>query len=213
MTSKVEQVIDAIAKAKKRQSKMDEVAWGVPALSSLNIRHLMNNLGAISTRYLECGVHRGGLFCSTIRNNNIDIAYAIDSFESDKTTGENIEDEFDKNSLNCVEGTETTILTTISDTFLVNPKETLPFDIDLYLYDAAHDYQSQRNAMSFFFDNMADEFVVCVDDYDWIAVEEGTQHGLTDINAEVLFEEVWAGDDHDNEGNWNGFYIAVLKKK
>lgn len=211
--TKVEQVIEAIQKAKKRESKMDEVAWSVPALSSLNIRHLMNNLGAISTRYLECGVHRGGLFCSTIRNNNLDIAYAIDSFESDQTSGEKIEEEFDKNSLSCVVGTDTTILTTISDTFMVDPKETLPYDIDLYLYDAAHDYYSQRNAMSFFLDNMADEFVVCVDDYDWPEVQEGTQHGIADAGVDILFEEVWEGNDHDNDGNWNGFYIAVLKKK
>lgn len=210
--NKIQLVKEAIEKAKKRESKMDEVAWSVPALSSLNIRHLMNNLGASSTNYLECGVHRGGLFCSTIRNNNLDIALAIDSFESDKVTGENIEAEFDKNSLNCVEGTDTAIFKTVSDTFSVDPN-TMPIEIDLYLYDAAHDYDSQRNAMSWFLDNMADEFVVCVDDYDWPEVQEGTQHGIADAGVEILFEEVWKGNDHDNDGNWNGFYIAVLKKK
>jgi len=208
---KIKAIKSAIENAKNHKSKMDETAWSVPALSSLKIRHLMNNLGAISTNYLECGVHRGGLFCSTIRNNKLDTATAIDSFASDALTGEGIEDEFDKNHLLCVDGTDTVVFTKVADTFTVMPSD-IP-TVDLYLYDAAHDYESQRKAMTHFLPAMADEFIVCVDDHDWQDVWLGTHDGLKDANVEILFEEAFKGGDHDNETWWNGFYIALLKKK
>jgi hypothetical protein len=208
---KIQAIRDAIERAKNHQSKMDQTAWDVPALSSLKIRHLMNNLGAVSTNYLECGVHRGGLFCSTVRNNNLDTAFAVDSFASDAVTGEGIEDEFDKNSLNCIDGTETVMFAKVADTFTVMPSD-LP-TIDLYLYDAAHDYESQRKAMTHFLPAMADEFIVCVDDYDWEDVWRGTHDGLKDSGCEILFEEAFKGGDHDNMTFWNGFYVALLKKK
>lgn len=209
---KILAIQDAIEKAKNLQSKMDETAWSVPALSSLRIRHLMNNLGAISTRYMEHGNHRGGVFCSVVRNNpNIEIAYWCDNFASDKTTGENIEDEFMANARKCINGTDTVLLGEVSNTF------DLPSDfgenVDLYCFDADHSYESQRKAMTHFLPSMADEFIVCVDDYDWDDVSSGTQDGIKDSGCEVLFEEIWEGNDHDNDGAWNGFYIALLKKK
>lgn len=221
--NKIELIIDAIERAKNHQSKMDDVAWSVPALSSLKIRHLMNNLGAISTRYWECGVHKGGLFCSTIRNNpNIIIAGANDSFESDENSEDKALPQFESNVMKC-KSPDTTFVLRIGDTFELDPI-TGPTGIDLYLFDADHSYESQRKAMTHFLPAMADEFIVCVDDYDWRDVEFGTQDGIRrDLEkrdqggvgalVEVLFEERFVGNDHDNDGYWNGFYIALLKKK
>lgn len=209
---KIESIRNAIEMAKNHQSKMDETAWSVPALSSLKIRHLMNNLGAISTRYLECGVHKGGLFCSTIRNNgNLLSADAIDSFESDA----NIDDPARPQFINNVDKTKsfnTLFSICTSDTFNVEANDIIG-PIDLYLYDAAHDYESQRKAMTHFLPAMADEFIVCVDDYDWDDVRHGTSQGIVDSDVEVLFETSFEGNDHDNMGWWNGFYVALLKKK
>lgn len=211
---KIEAIKEAIEKAKNHQSKMDETAWSVPALSSLKIRHLMNNLGGISTRYLECGVHKGGLFCSTIRNNpNLNAAFYIDSFESDSITGENVRDEFKNNAIKCISIDDTALFGTVDDTFRVPNNIRSMRNTDLYLYDAAHDYESQRKAMTHFLPAMADEFIVCVDDFDWDDVARGTIDGIKDSGCEVLFEEIWEGNDHDNNGAWNGFYVALLKKK
>lgn len=208
---KIEAIKKAIEKAKNHQSKMDETAWSVPALSSLKIRHLMNNLGAISTNYLECGVHLGGLFSSTIRNNpNLLSAIANDSFESDATNDDPVEPRFLDNVVKCI-CPETKFIMLKGETFSFNPAEGQ--NIDLYLFDADHSYESQRKAMTHFLPGMADEFIVCVDDYDWEAVRIGTQEGLMEANVEILFEEVWEGNDHDNDGAWNGFYVALLKKK
>jgi hypothetical protein len=210
---KIEAIKQALEKAKNHQSKMDDVAWSVPALSSLKIRHLMNNLGAISTNYLECGVHRGGLFCSTLINNNHLRATANDNFASDMVTGEDIEHEFAVNRKKCTVVSQWPYIEVKKcDTFDVKP-ETIAGPIDLYLFDADHSYESQRKAMTHFLPAMADEFIVCVDDFDWPEVAAGTTGGLHDANVDILFQEIWKGNDHDNDGAWNGFYIALLKKK
>lgn len=209
---KIEAIKEAIEKAKNHQSKMDETAWSVPALSSLKIRHLMNNLGAISTRYFECGVHKGGLFCSTVRNNdNILIACANDSFESDNDSDDKALPQFEVNAVKC-KSDDTVFTLIIGDTFSKDPRS-VPDQIDLYLFDADHSYESQRKAMTHFLPAMADEFIICVDDHDWQDVWLGTHDGLKEANVDILFEEPFKGGDHDNDGWWNGFYVALLKKK
>jgi hypothetical protein len=209
---KIEAIKDAITRANNLQSKMDEVAWSVPALSSLRIRHLMNNLGAISNRYFESGVHVSGLFSSVIRNNpNLWSATANDNWASDETGDIKYYDQFMANTLKCI--CENTKLTVIKkDTFDVDPSWVVG-PIDLYLFDASHDYESQRKAMTHFLPAMADEFILCVDDYDWKEVWKGTQDGLADAGVEILYEHSFVGNDHDNEGFWNGFYVALVKKK
>src|SRR5687767_6687473 len=156
---KIQAIKDAIEKAKNHQSKMDETAWSVPALSSLKIRHLMNNLGAISTKYLECGVHRGGLFCSTIRNNPHLYATANDNFASDATTGECIENVFKESMRKCMHVSQWPFVRLNKcDTFDMSPSM-VDGPIDLYLFDADHSYKSQRKAMTHFLPAMADEFI------------------------------------------------------
>lgn len=211
---KIEAIKEAIEKAKNHQSKMDDVAWSVPALSSLKIRHLMNNLGAISTRYLECGVHKGGLFCSTIRNNGLEWAIANDNWASDEDVHnvDQAQPQFMANVRAC-KSDNTRFAPYKCNTFDLDPA-LITEPIDLYLFDADHSYQSQRKAMTYFLPAMADEFIVCVDDFDWEDVWRGTSDGIIlDSNCEILFSETWQGNDHDNDGAWNGFYVALLKKK
>lgn len=215
---KIKAIKEAIEKAKNHQSKMDDVAWSVPALSSLKIRHLMNNLGAISTKYWDCGVHVGGLFCSTIRNNpNIVWAGANDNFASDETGDIKYEPQFRENVEKCLpENTAFTLRK--QDTFeVVTPG--IASGIDLYLFDADHSYESQRKAMTHFLPAMADEFIVCVDDWQYGDVKKGTIDGLADSGCKILFqqellnEEPYTEDQHRNEEWWRGYYIALLKKK
>jgi hypothetical protein len=60
---------------------------------------------------------------------------------------------------------------------------------------------------------MADEFIFCVDDMDFPEVYAGTKRALLEALVEILFCEHFGGNDHDNEGWWNGFLVALLKKK
>jgi hypothetical protein len=208
---KIEAIKEAIEKAKNHQSKMDQVAWDVPALSSLKIRHLMNNLGGISTRYFECGVHKGGLFCSTIRNNpNLLSASANDSFESDETNEDKAFPQFTANVEKCK--SESTIFTlAIGDTFEVG-MPLVDGPIDLYLFDSDHSYSSQCKAVTYYLPAMSNIFIMCIDDFDWQDVSRGTYDGIKESGCEILFEEIWEGNDHDNSGAWNGYGIFLLKK-
>jgi hypothetical protein len=217
---KIEAIKNAIEMAKNHQSKMDQVAWDVSALSSLKIRHLMNNLGAISTRYFECGVHKGGLFCSTIRNNgNLLYTTANDSFASDEQNEDKAFPQFVSNFNKCKDR-NTTVNIIVSDTFdITNDNMEVLYPIDLYLFDADHSYESQRKAMTHFLPAMADEFIVCVDDWQYGYVKKGTIDGIIDSGCEILFqqellnEEPYTEDQHLNDLWWRGFAVFLLKNK
>ena len=210
--SKIELIKEAIEKALRRESKLTPLALSVPALSSLNIRHLMNNLGAISTRYLEHGVHKGGLFCSTIcANPNLENITAVDSWASDEANGDKAEPQFHENAC-MLKPVQTFFSTVKNNSFDVDPL-LIAGPVDLYLFDADHSEDSQCRALTHFLPAMDDEFVFCVDDWDFPEVEAGTWRGIKESGVDVLFQWISAGNDHDNEGMWNGFAVFLLKKK
>jgi hypothetical protein len=210
--SKVELIEQAIEKAERRESKLTPLALAVPALSSLMLRALMNNLGSISTRYAENGVHKAGLFCSTLfKNPNLISATAIDSWASDEFNEDKAEPQFDENVL-FIKPPDTKLQKIKSDSFAVNPND-IEGPIDLYLYDSDHSEICQCNALLHFLPAMADEFIFCVDDWDFPEVEAGTWRGLIESSVDILFSWIAAGNDHDNMGAWNGFAVFLLKKK
>ncbi len=214
--TKIEQIELAIEKAIKRESKITPLALSVPALSSLNIRHLMNNLGALCTKYIEVGVHRGGLFCSTIcKNENIKFAMAVDSWASDETNEEKAMPDFESNVILLRPPSLSTIICK-SDAFpsvTEEIKSQYHYPADLYLYDADHSEQSQCLALTYYLPLLADEVIFCVDDWDFPEVEAGTIRGLEETGVEILFSQIFKGNDHDNDGWWNGFAVFLLKKK
>lgn len=81
--TKVQQIQLAIDNAIERKSKLSEENYKVSGLVSLLGRHLYNNLGALSTRFLEIGSHLGCSFTSSITSNNLITATSVDSFASD----------------------------------------------------------------------------------------------------------------------------------
>lgn len=211
---KIQLIKDAIEKSLRRESKLDDVAMSVPGLMSLNIRHLLNNLGAISTKYCEVGIHVGGSFCSTIyKNANLEVAVGIDSWLSDKTEGRDYRKQFDENLLKCVTPGLANIEVIADDSFNVQ-LGWLPSGIDLYYFDGSHDEESQRKALTYYLPALADTFIFCVDDYMLPEVKKGTQDGIKETRCEVLFEQEFITDhEYDNETFWRGWYVALLKKK
>jgi len=210
--TKIEQIQEAIFKAEHKQSKLTPLAFAVPALSSLMLRALMNNLGSISTRYMENGVHKAGLFCSAICNNpNLISVTAIDSWASDETNEDKAEPQFDEN-VTMLKPINTTLQKIKRDSFAIDPTE-INGPIDLYLYDSDHSEVCQYNALLHYLPCLADEFIWCVDDLDFTEVIAGTERALKDAPVEVLFRYDFKGNDHDNMGAWNGFAVFLLKKK
>src|ERR1700685_2681250 len=209
---RVASIKSCIYAAIERKSKLTPLALSVPALSSLNIRHLMNNLGNLSLNYLEHGVHKGGLFCSTIcANPNLKYVTAVDCWESDQTNEDKAESQFYDN-VYMLKPSDTYFTAFKKNSFDVNP-EVINGPIDLYLFDADHSEDSQCRALTHFLPAMNKYFVFCVDDFDFPEVAAGTRRGLQESGVEILFEQIFKGNDHDNEGWWNGFAVFLLKKK
>jgi len=204
---KIELIKQAIEKAENRQSKLTPEILDLPSYSSHKIKHLLNNLGEISKRYLECGIHKSGMFVSAMYKNKMH-GFGVDSwcqFEengvSKKVAYQNVETHLPKYIYAIIE----------KDIFEITSSEI--HSIDLYCYDGNHADWAQKKGITHFYDMMNEEFIFCCDDYDWDAVKKGTQEGIKECGFEVLFEQhLTSGKEGDGENWWNGFYVALLKK-
>lgn len=207
-----DQIQTAIDRAIQRKSKLTDEALRVPMLGSLQIRHLLNNLGGLATHYLEHGVHKGGSFCSTVFQNELLTATAVDCFASDATnTVDPAEPIFRANADKFLHP-GTTFELIVSDSFAVKPEQ-IQMEFDLFYFDGDHSYESQRKALTHFKENMAEEFVYIVDDYMLDPVRTGTQDGIKDGGYEVLFEkELVTNSEYDNESWWRGIGLFLLRK-
>lgn len=196
------------------RSKLTDEALAVPGLTSLKIRHLMNNLGAISNDFLEIGSHKGGTFCSTVfGNDHLGTTVAVDNFS-----------EFNKEEGHPMSHLLSNVgrfkpgkikFTLVNKNCWERPLMSIDGNcFDLYLYDGPHNLEDQRRACTQFLDSMANQFIFCVDDYSvWPFVKEGTQLGIRDSGCKVLFEqELYNGIEGDNFGWHMGFYVALLEK-
>lgn len=207
-----ELIIDAIEKAFKRESNLKSEAFDVPMLGSLQIRHLLNNLGSISTKFMEVGSHRGGSFASAVyENHNLKTTVAIDSWLSDETEGHSYMEDFKSNVSRFVPHQDFIIIK--QDSFEVD-LAACPKGIDFYYFDGSHDYESQRKALTYYLPVLADEFIFCVDDFMLSEVEQGTFDGIKESGCKILFEREFVTEkEYDNESWWRGWYVALLKKK
>lgn len=207
--TKTEQIINAIEMAEGFQSKLTPEALAVPGFTSLKIRHLMNNLGAISTHFGEIGSHVGGTFCSAIfQNDNLIEATSVDSFV--EFNAGNPMQELLSNVTKFKPGP---LLFKLIAQDCWNIKEH-PTNIDFFCFDGEHSFESQRKAMTHFLPWMADEFIFVIDDFcTWDFVKKGTVLGLAESGCTVLFEkELYNGIPGDNSGWHQGFGVFLLKK-
>lgn len=210
---KIEAIRLAIDKADKFQSKLTAEALSVPFLGSLKIRALLNNLGELATHFGEAGSHKSGSFTSTLfGNDNIKSATAIDSWASDETNEDKAYPQFMANTMK-FKPANTELNVIISDCWEVD-LSLIPNKIDLYSYDCGHSESDQCKALTYYLPVLADEFIYCCDDYGWPVVKAGTKRGIEEAGLEILFEQELVTDkEYDNMSWWDGYYVALLKKK
>lgn len=207
---KIDQIIDAIEMANMHGSKLTDEALRVPGFTSIKLRHLLNNLGAISTNYLEVGVHKGGTFCSVCFGNPLKEAVAIDNYSEFAKGGETKAEFLENADNNVYIGTIFALIE--EDCFTV--KDLGKSKFDLYLYDGLHTESAQQRAVSHFLPNMTDEFILVVDDWQFAGVESGTRTGIRLSGLKVIHEvilETKEGERH-NEAWHNGFAVFLLKQ-
>ena len=101
---KIEQIKQAIQNGIDHKSKLTAKQFEVGGFTSPTIRHIMNNLGAISTNYFEVGSHIGcSLIMTTYGNDNLIKATACDNFsefQNDSLKDSISKEIFDNDKLN-----------------------------------------------------------------------------------------------------------------
>lgn len=211
--SKIDQIKKAIEQATNHQSKLSGEVLNVPSFTSVKIRHLLNNLGAISKNYLECGCHLGGHFCSTVYGNSLHSATAFDNF-SEFSNGDETRKECWKN-MHEFSPAGTVCQLIEEDCFSLEAHLALSVNYDFLNYDANHGEFFQQKAVAHFLPNLTKEFIFVVDDWSFEGVERGTRNGILFSGLETLFEQILitpSGQPH-NDHFHNNFAVFLLKQK
>jgi hypothetical protein len=207
--NKVEQIKNAIKLAEENKSKLlNTGAFELPSFTGNKIRHLLNNLGAISTKYFECGLHKAGTFISALYQNEL-MGVGVDNWSQFQEGGASRELAY----LYCKMYLEHERYKLLErDCWDVKPSDIS--GVDMFNYDGNHAKEFQKNALIHFKPMMADEFIYVCDDYGWKDVKEGTQEGIKEAGYEVLFsQELGTDKGNDGDGYWNGILVALLRKK
>ncbi len=208
----LQQIIDTALQGPGKSKLTNEVVDSIGGFTSPNIRHLLNNLGAISTNYIDCGSHVSASLVSTVYgNDNLKSATAIDNWSLFHSEEHDSRAEFFINSEKWISGKYKAVE---KDCYTVI-KEDIPALADMMLYDAGHSADETRRGITYFKQFMEDEFILCIDDFWWSSVQEGTWQGI----KEAGFNVKWAATlDNGIRSScadnawWNGFAVFLISK-
>ena len=204
----IKHVEESIAKAEARQSKLGNEILGMYGMSSYKNRQLLNNILDIpNANYLEIGLYMGATFISSLYENNINSAYAIDDWSSINTNAALFTENCNKFNIK-----NYTLFS--EDSFKVDLSQ-IKNKINVYFYDGDYSEECSYKATKYYYDILDDEFILIVDDYDWEFVRNGIQRGINTCNLKILYERhLKSTATMDGyESWWNGIYIAVLRKE
>jgi len=205
---KKEMIDNAILNALNGESKLTKEILDLEGMSSNNVRHFLNNLISYidDVKYLEVGIWKGSTFISALYNNTYTYATAVDNFCSFGSPKEESRLNL-KNFINVPnENTE----------FIESEFEKIIFTkkYNVYFYDGEHDALSQENAFVLLNNNLYDNFIAIVDDWNHLPTKEGTLSAFKKLNYNVLSEwELSSNGNADTKNWWNGLYVALIEKK
>ena len=75
----------------------------------------------------------------------------------------------------------------------------------VYLFDGEHTYNAQRNAITYFWKNLADVAIIIIDDWNWEDVRRGTFDGFKVVGANVVHKHEIR---HTQNKKHSPYYIA-----
>lgn len=185
----------------------------IAGLTSSRTKKLLNELGKLSTSYLEIGALNGATFCAAIENNTMK-GVAIDMWKdpiesadgtvklspSKETFIENVKKVKGSNSINVYH----------SD-FRKVDKQYIDY-IDFMFYDADHSPEVTSQAVQFFAEKFKDETILVFDDANFDGVVTGAKDGISKAGLEILYDKVMLNEMEDPDQWWNGLYITLVRK-
>ena len=192
-------VENAIEKANLHTTTLTKKQLNVKGCSTENIRIFLNEIIANDTNYLEIGIRFGSTFIPAISNRDPKNKIAMDSFQHGGETDFH---------LNCASNNIKDFRLIKSDCFNLDAdvKSSIQ-NIDVYFYDAEHTFEDQKKAFTYYYNNLANVFIVAIDDYIYGEIVDGTQAGIKETNLKIHKDWVLPAPTW-----WNGFYIAVCEK-
>ncbi len=202
-------VDDCIAKAECGLSKCSGQVLSIRGMTGIMTKHLYNNLLSLPGKsvYLEIGSHQGSSSVAALYKNYECSATLCDNWSE---FGD-VRDILDRNlDLVRSDPSWTGDLTTVYRDCFELAGELEPESVDVFLYDGAHDVDSQERAITEFWHCLKPRSLVLVDDYDWDTVRRGTEIGLSKTGANVVYSRELppTGDN----GFWNGCGIFLIEK-
>lgn len=204
----IDTALRSAGKSKLTSNEIDTVGGYI----SPNNRHLLNNLGSISTHYYEIGSHVGSSLISTVfGNDNLKSATGCDIFCL-FNEDHNAKPDFFKHCDTHIPGRYALLE---KDCFTVNKKD-LPNKIDLFFSDGAHDFESQKKAITYTEQFLADEAIIVVDDFAWDEPNGGTMEGFQESGLKIKYVatlDSGVRSDCSESGFWNGIGLFLVSKK
>jgi hypothetical protein len=203
-----ERVQNAVNCAVDGKTKLTPNQLDLEGMSSKKNRILLNELVKDGDRYLEIGVWKGSTFVSALYGNKYESAVAIDNFSQFDGDRQKF---FDHCALSEIK--DFTFIN--NDCFKLPPEEKEHVSkINVYFYDGDHREEDQKLALTYYLDNLADEFIFIVDDWNHPPAKSGTYLGLKESNLKVHQEwQLKADHNGDRATWWNGIYIAICEKQ
>lgn len=223
----VKHVEESLQKGERYESKLNDRVLAIEGFSAKKIKHLLNNLCTLQdATYLEIGCWNGSTLCAAVTGNEsiLKQVIAIDNWSEfggpKKKFFRNTSKFIRRANLQMVE----------QDCFTVNLHQVFSSPVNIYFYDGAHDYASQKNAFTYFHPIFDDVFIALVDDWRWADTRNGTLDALAELNYEILYradlysstdsdleawdnKECWNRSEYWNrEEYWNGLTLLVLRK-
>jgi hypothetical protein len=202
------------SKIKSNTTEGDEIL-NYKGMTGKKTRHLYNNLMEYpNAKYLEIGTWYGSSSISAVYKNKLEALF-IDNwsqFNGDKNIFSDAIEKYLDNDSKC-ELLE-------SDCWKVNTDK-IRKDFNIYLYDAGHTEEDHCKALTYYYDNLEDNFIFIVDDWCWGDVRDGTWRGIKEKNLKVRYcQEIYVSDEEKigfpnhvgKETWWNGVALFVLEK-
>lgn len=207
------------------QPRVPKDIFDIEGFSGMKFKIFLNELLRSYTGvYLEVGVWKGATFCSAIRGNLRNMRKAISVDNWSKFGGP--KDVFEANVDLCIAdcpSEEQSKVQNVNDDFFTTEqldKEDLKA-CQVYFYDGDHSHESQSKALTTIAEDLPDEFIYIVDDYNYSQVRTGTMEGLQKSGLHILKEleirsnltNVHVEDRESAKKNWwNGCWIGLVSK-
>ncbi len=203
-------VILSLMRADYYQSKISKEVCALDGMSSLKVRHFLNNVCSLpKTVYLEIGTWKGSTLISALYKNENSVvdAVAIDNWsEFDDPREElyqNIKAFLPKGLLRAFD----------SDSFSLPVKQVFDKKVNIYFYDGHHSANNHEKAFTYYDSILDDVFIAIIDDWNGSDTQKGTFAAFHKLNYAILYEkEIFTQENGDRYGWWNGIYVAVIRK-